>query len=331
MSKRILILGGHGFIGSHASHTLKKDDHTIGVVDCYHQYYTFPDAEYNTVLKQRQEWAGADHVYEGRIEDREFLKNTFTQFQPDVVVHVATYPNAGMVRKNVEDATGNMISATANVLDLCVEHKVKRLVFASSSMAYGDFGDTQAVETSSMDPLTLYGAYKLTGEQMVRIWHQEHKLEYSILRPSAVYGTRDMITRVISKLTHGVLTKGIMTVQGVDTKLDFTNVIDVGNAFATCAVHPDAANQIFNCTLGNGRNVTEAAEMIRSRLGGEIEITTKDKFYPNRDTLNSDKLKSLGWNPTIQLEEGIAKYLDWFLMQPHAKLLPNYKQIQNAV
>ena len=318
MSKRILILGGHGFIGSHTANILRNQGHTIGVVDCYHRYYTFPQEEYECVLKQRQDHCGADSVYPGQIEDAVFMENTFKSFQPNIVIHVATYPNAYMVKRNVIDATSNMVTATAVTLDLCVEHNVERVVFASSSMVYGDFTSEAPVETSRTNPLTLYGSYKLQGEKMCQIWNREKGLEYSILRPSALYGTRDMIVRVISKLAEAAMISGELRVQGPDNKLDFSWVTDVASAFATAATHPACANEIFNCTRGKGRTILEAAEMVQARLGGKIVTLPHDDFYPNRDTLTSDKLKNMtGWNPQMDIDQGIPLYLNWLLEQPY--------------
>lgn len=319
---RILILGGHGFIGSHTSNILRSQGHTVGVVDCYHQYHTFPDDEYSCVLAQRQAHCGADEVYVGKIEDNEFLEKAFATFMPDTVIHVATYPNAYMVKRNVVDATGNMIAATALVLDACVTYRVKRIVFASSSMAYGNFEVPAPDETAPTNPLTLYGSYKLQGERMCKIWNKEYGLEYTILRPSALYGTRDMITRVLSQLVRARFMRGTMRVQGPDNKLDFTNVLDVANAFAICATDPKTKNEIFNCTRGNGRTILEAAEMIQQRIGGKIETLPHDDFYPNRDTLNSYKLQAYtSWRPTIDIEQGIPAYLDWILEQPYMKAM----------
>ena len=70
---RILILGGHGFIGSHTSNLLKEKGHTIGVVDCYHQYFTFPDQEYFSILKLRKDHANNDKTFIGKIEDESFM------------------------------------------------------------------------------------------------------------------------------------------------------------------------------------------------------------------------------------------------------------------
>ena len=314
---KILILGGHGFIGSHTCAVLKSQGHTIGVVDCYHQYYTFPDTEYFSVLSQRKDIAKNDKTYVGKIEDAFFMNSVFEDFQPDRVIHLATYPNAKMVARNVADATNNMITATAIVLDLCVKYKIERFVFSSSSMAYGEFNGQTPDETVACNPNTLYGSYKHQGERMCEIWHREHGLEYVIMRPSALYGTRDMVVRVISQMTVSALKTGTIQVQGPDNKLDFSWVEDVADAFARAIVMPEAKNQIFNCTKGRGRKIIEAAELVKQYLNqGEIQTKPHDPFYPNRDTLNSDKIKSmLNWKPKIDIEQGIEKYINWFLAQ----------------
>lgn len=313
---KILILGGYGFIGSHTAQILKQDNHTVGVVDCYHQYYTFPNWEYTPILAQRKKICNADKEYIGHIENLQFLENAFVDFKPDRVIHVATYPNAKMVKRNVADATNNMITATAYVLDLCVKYNVEKITFASSSMVYGDFKDAIPDEDVIPKPNTLYGSYKRQGELMCKIWHREYGLDYVIMRPSALYGQKDAVVRVISQLLKSVLTTGKMTVQGPDNKLDFSNVLDVAKYFSFATVN-EIKNETFNCTRGNGRKIIEAAEIIKSKLGiGEIIKKPHDSFYPNRDTLNSDKAKQmLNFNPTIDIEQGIPDYINWFLKQ----------------
>jgi nucleoside-diphosphate-sugar epimerase len=316
---KILILGGHGFIGSHTSAALKKLGHTIAVVDCYHTYFTFPDIEYFPVLSQRKQIANNDKTYVGKIEDAFFMNSVFEDYRPDRVIHLATYPNAKMVARNVSDATNNMISATAIVLDLCVQYQVERFVFSSSSMAYGDFNGNTPDENVSCNPNTLYGSYKHQGERMCQIWNREHGLEYVVMRPSALYGTRDMIVRVISQMTISALKTGTIQVQGPDNKLDFSWVDDVADAFALATVMPEASNHIFNCTKGYGRSIIEAANLVKDKLGkGQIITKPHDPFYPNRDTLNSDKIKNLlGWTPKVDIEQGIPMYVDWLLAQDY--------------
>jgi len=317
---KVLILGGHGFIGHHLSKNLKELGHAVATVDCHHRYGEYQDWEHNPVTAQRIDWIGSHDHYHGSVTDQKFMDETFQHAQPNVVVDLATYPNAKMVKKNVVDATENMISATAIALNLCVKYQVQRFVLASSSMVYGDFGefDGSPNETAVCNPLTLYGSYKLQCERMCKIWHKEHGLEYVLLRPSALYGVRDMVVRVISIMTVNALTTGKMVVNGPNNKLDFSYVTDVADAFTQASLHPKAANGIFNCTRGNGRSIIEAAELIRTRIPAEIIIKPHDVFYPNRDTLNSSLLQeTTGWLPKVDIEQGINQYLDWFLNQDY--------------
>jgi nucleoside-diphosphate-sugar epimerase len=317
---KILILGGHGFIGHHVAKQLTDLNHSVVTVDCHHRYGEYQDWEYNAVLSQRLVYMGKHMHYVGDVCDAEFMNRVFESAQPDRVIDLATYPNAKMVKKNVVDATTNMIAATAIALDLCVKYHVQRFVLASSSMAYGDFGKFNGApdETQICNPLTLYGSYKLQCERMCKIWHHEHDLEYALLRPSALYGTRDMVVRVISKMAVNAIKTKKMQVMGPNNKLDFSFVTDVASAFVSATLHPGAANGIFNCTRGRGRRIIEAAEIIQSIIPSEIVIEPHDSFYPNRDTLDSNLLQQVtGWEPSVDIEQGIPEYINWFLEQEY--------------
>lgn len=315
---KILILGGHGFIGHHTAQQLVKAQHQVFTVDCHHRYGEYQDWEYHPVLEQRLDHMGQHVHFHGNVVDPEFMGSVFDAVKPEVVIDLATYPNAKMVKKNLVDATNNMITATAIALDLCARHRVQRFVLASSSMVYGEFGGKIPDETAVCNPLTLYGSYKLQCEQMCKIWHKEHGLEYVILRPSALYGTRDMVVRVISKMAVDALKTGKIHVNGPDNRLDFSWVEDVASAFFQAATHRACENSIFNCTRGHGRKIIEAAEIVRSIIPAEITLAPHDNFYPSRDTLDSNLLKQVtDWNPVTDIEQGIPAYLDWFLKQPY--------------
>jgi nucleoside-diphosphate-sugar epimerase len=315
---KILILGGHGFIGHHVARQLIDLGHEIGILDIHHTYGDYQEWEYNPVLKQRLLHLGNHKFWLGDVCDKEVVEKIFKEFRPQRVIDLATYPNAKMVKKNIIDATNNMITATVIALDMCAKYSVERFVLASSSMVYGDFDSFKDApnENSICNPLTLYGSYKLQCERMCRIWQKEYGIEYTLLRPSALYGIRDMVVRVISKMTVSALKTGKIIVNGPNNKLDFTYVTDVANAFTTAVLHNNASNQIFNCTRGNGRKIIEAAEIIKSIIPSEIVVEPHDSFYPNRDTLNSNlMIEMTGWKPIIDIEKGIPLYLNWFLKQ----------------
>ena len=308
---KVLITGGHGFIGCYIANNLNAKGHTVGVIDNYTDYKCYDKKEYKNVIKQRILHASAA-TFVGNIFNSE---DTFKFFQPDIVIHLASCPNARMLLRNVEQETKTAVDGTLKILQLCVKYKVKRIVFASSSMVYGDFMSDAPNELHLTNPKTLYGSYKLAGEQMIKTFNKDYGLEYCILRPSAIYGTRDMIIRVISQMAKSMFEKGEITITGDKSKLDFTYVTEVAEAFVQGALHKGATNMIFNCSRGRGRSIVEAANLVKDYMGNKCKLNIKesDSFYPSRDTLNSTRLKILtGWKPKIDIEEGIKKYVEWF-------------------
>jgi nucleoside-diphosphate-sugar epimerase len=308
---KVLITGGHGFIGCYIANNLNAKGHTVGVIDNYTDYKCYDKKEYKRVIKQRILHANAA-TFVGNIFNSE---DTFKFFQPDIVIHLASCPNARMLLRNVEQETKTAVDGTLKILQLCVKYKVKRIVFASSSMVYGDFMSDAPNELHLTNPKTLYGSYKLAGEQMIKTFNKDYGLEYCILRPSAIYGTRDMIIRVISQMAKSMFEKGEITITGDKSKLDFTYVTEVAEAFVQGALHKGATNMIFNCSRGRGRSIVEAANLVKDYMGNKCKLNIKesDSFYPSRDTLNNSRLKILtGWKPKIDIEEGIKKYVEWF-------------------
>ena len=308
---KVLITGGHGFIGCHIANNLNAKGHTVGVIDNYTDYKCYDKKEYKRVIKQRILHANAA-TFVGNIFNSE---DTFKFFQPDIVIHLASCPNARMLLRNVEQETKTAVDGTLKILQLCVKYKVKRIVFASSSMVYGDFMSDAPNELHLTNPKTLYGSYKLAGEQMIKTFNKDYGLEYCILRPSAIYGTRDMIIRVISQMAKSMFEKGEITITGDKSKLDFTYVTEVAEAFVQGALHKGATNMIFNCSRGRGRTIIEAARIVKDCIGVNCKLNIKDVdgFYPSRDTLDSNRLKLItGWEPKIDIEYGIRKYISWF-------------------
>ena len=140
----------------------------------------------------------------------------------------------------------------------------------------------------------------------------KYNLKYIIMRPSALYGTRDLITRVISQMTYSAITKKKIFVRGPNNKLDFSWVEDVADAFARVTTQP-IYNEVFNCTRGKGVTIMKAAKIIQNILGGEIIEEEQDLLTSNRDTLNSCKIKNMTrWDPKVDIEEGIPRYINWF-------------------
>jgi len=324
MNKRFLVVGGLGFIGHHLVRQLIDEGKEVTVIDP--AYTSSPFKDYMEVLIQRREHIRGNifHYYNNTVEGN--LDRIFQKHHPEVVMHLGTPANAKDVHDNPYTGRMNTWNGSLRLLESSYKFGVNLFGFVSSSMVYGGFLSRRADESHPTKPNTNYGKQKLAVENLCKIYHDIFDMDYVIFRPSAVYGTRDTITRVISKMAVNCFTKGKIQVHGRLTELDFSWVEDV----ATCmrlglTGLSDTRNQIYNCSRGRARALGHAAEIVKDYFGkGEIEIVEPDGFYPGRGYLDITKaLHNLDYSPTMDIEEGIPKYLDWLTQQEHFLKLGN--------
>jgi nucleoside-diphosphate-sugar epimerase len=204
-----------------------------------------------------------------------------------------------------------MSEGLLNLLENCKKHKVQRFFYASSSMVYGDFRD-YVTEDNSCRPQGQYGIMKLAGEWLVKDY-QKHGIDYTIFRPSAVYGPLDVEDRVISKFLLTAMRGGVLKVNGVNETLDFTYVDDAANGIVD-AVQIDATkNKIYNITKSHSKTLLSAAELAVKLVGkGTIEVRDKDADFPSRGALDiTAARRDFNFNPKVDIEEGFEIYYEW--------------------
>lgn len=195
-----------------------------------------------------------------------------------------------------------------------------RFVYTSSSMVYGDFPQNDdgeivaAKETDDCSPLGLYGAMKLSGENITQAYSERFGIPYTIIRPSAAYGPTDCNRRVTEIfLTNALEGKRLRLDNGGYHKLDFTYVKDLAKGFVLAAEHKNGRNEVFNMTRGEGRSIRELAETV-GKLAPDVETYEKQKhvYRPNRGALDISKAQELlGYSPSYSLEEGMKEYHDF--------------------
>jgi UDP-glucose 4-epimerase len=154
---------------------------------------------------------------------------------------------------------------------------------------------------------------KLAGEMLVRDYSSRYGFEHVIVRPSAVYGERDLPDRVIAKFIISAMRNQPITVKGHQERLDFTHVTDTARGIVEASLSDNAANKVYNITRGVGRSLVEAASLVQSIVGqGNIKIEDRDSSYPSRGSLDITAARQdFGFCPTVDLEEGIQNYYHW--------------------
>lgn len=310
----ILITGGLGFIGHNVVRLLQICN-DITVVDNLTDYGILDKDELQYLVNERIHVinrAGTINLNIGNINDNTALTLAFLR-NPSTVIHLASFPRAKVVNSNPVAGSEIMMTALIRLLTKCKENNVQRFVYVSSSMVYGDF-ENGVTEDAHCTPFGLYAIMKYSGELIVKDFCKTHNIEYVIVRPSAVYGPRDVEDRVISKFFVNAMANKDIVVRGENEILDFTYVNDAAMYIALAATSHNCVNQTYNITCGEGATLLQAAQMVKqiTNSTSQIHIDNKDSSFPSRGVLSNKKVISdLSYSPTISIQNGLTFYYAW--------------------
>ena len=250
---KYLVTGGLGFIGTKIIEKLSNDGHSITCVDNEDTYDILTKVELNKLIAWRtRNWIHKNvNVIKGDVLDRMVCLKAFSH-RPDIVIHLATYPRAKIVDQDPINGIPKVIGTTTNLLWHAAEFDTKKFVYISSSMVYGDFVDGTR-EDSSTKPQNIYGEAKLTGERLTKLFAKRDGLNYTIVRPSGVYGPGDLPDRVVSKFFAKAMNNQTIELHNGENKVDFTYRQDAAYGIIK------AANSEVATPVSTSRRATQPA------------------------------------------------------------------------
>jgi nucleoside-diphosphate-sugar epimerase len=310
---KILVTGGMGLIGHNIVAKL-QDEHEICVIDNHTNYGFIPQQQIDKLINERRKKLSNYINHLVNICNIHDINLIFKNFQPDLVIHCASYPRQKAVEADPAMGARVMCEGLTNLLEASVKNNVKRFLYISSSMVYGDF-EHDVTEDSACNPIGQYGIFKLMGEKLVQDYTRRTGIEHVIIRPSAVYGELDVEDRVVSKFVLGAIRGQTLKVNGPDEVLDFTYVDDAAEGIVNAALSPNTTNQTYNITRSADRlwTLKDAAELAIQLAGkGELIVGSRDLSFPKRGRLSIEKaIRDFGYSPQINVEEGFKKYYEW--------------------
>ena len=308
---RYLVAGGFGFIGHRVVARLHAQGAQVVVIDNRTNYGVYDKTRHEQNLRAREPYLKGAEIHTVSILEHDRIKEICTGFRPDVVVHLASIPIAGIAVQQPIVTSREMVEGTASLIEAVRATGIQRYVYVSSSMTYGDFLHDSIPETHQQQPKEPYGALKLSCEFFVRSYTIVHGMPHVIIRPTAVYGPTGNDAFVLTRFARAARTGQKIQVLGPDTRLDFTFVEDAALGVTLAATSPNALNETFNISAGRARSLLEAAQYLKSREPSlEMEVGPPDPLYPRRGALSIDKArKMLGYEPRYTLENGLDELL----------------------
>jgi len=314
MANKILVTGGLGLIGHNVVRRLLDQGHTVSVTDTRTNYGIVSQDELDYLIGERMRKIPEmeRQLHRVDIADQDGIDQLMRVYRPDTVIHLASFPRQKVVNVNPQLGSRAMSEGLLNLLECGRQHRIKRFVYVSSSMVYGDFQD-QVREDAECRPQGQYGIMKLAGEWLVRDYTRRGCFDHVIIRPSAVYGPLDVEDRVISKFLTAAMRGGVIQVNGARETLDFTYVDDAADGIVAAALRDQARNNTYNITKSHSKTLLAAAELAVAIVGqGSIEIRDRDLDFPSRGALNIDAARrDLDFNPLVDIEEGFQRYYEW--------------------
>lgn len=309
----ILVTGGMGLIGHNIVKRLQDQGHQVCIMDTYTTYGIIPQEELNHLTTLRHEKIQEDtYIYNDDICDANAVKRVFEIEQPEIVIHMASFPRQKVVNANPAMGSRVMSEGLINLLEASNDYDVRKFIYISSSMVYGDFKD-DVKEDYECNPQGQYGILKLAGEWLVKDYTRRTNLVHTIIRPSAVYGPLDVEDRVISKFILRAMRGDTLRVNGADETLDFTFVDDAADGIVAAALSDNTENKTYNITKSHSHSLLDAANLAVKVVGkGVIEVGERDLDFPSRGALNIDAARrDFGFDPKVSVEEGFQIYYDW--------------------
>jgi UDP-glucuronate 4-epimerase len=320
--KRILLTGGAGFIGSHVAEALIRSGAKLSIVDNLDNFYPLSRKRLN--LQEIRD-TGDFELVEVDIRDMDALRKIAERVQPEIIIHLAA--RAG-VRPSIQQPAlyeSVNVGGTVNLLEICREFKVQRMIFGSSSSVYGI---TNSVPFSEDDlktrPISPYAATKLAAELMCYTYAHLYGLTTLCLRFFTVYGPRQRPDLAIHKFTALIESGTPIPVYGDGSMgRDYTYVDDIVAGVIASLEYAPSTNppfEVFN--LGNSHPV-RLADLIE-----KLEAATGKKARQERlpdqpgdvpiTWANIDKAsRLLGYSPQTSMERGLRNFVDWYRSVPH--------------
>ena len=333
--KNVLVTGAAGFIGYFTMQRLLTEGYTVVGLDNINDYYDvnlkyarlkelgFDRSDAEQWNREVQSNTNTNAVFiRLNLEDRNNLPTLFEKHQFDAVIHLAAQAGVRYSLENPMAYVDSNLVGFVNILECCRYHKIKHLVYASSSSVYGENSKVPFSEEDRVDyPVSLYAATKKANELMAHTYSHLYQLPTSGLRFFTVYGPYgrpDMAPILFaSAITEN---RAIKVFNNGEMSRDFTYIDDIVNGIVITLNNPPKVYfeqpyyQLFNIGNGSPVSLMEFIETLEKELGqvAEKKMMPMQPGDVPRTWADTQQLNIIGYESTTSIQEGVRNFVNWF-------------------
>lgn len=311
---KLLVTGGAGFIGSSLIDELLNQNNYVVCIDNFDDFYN-PAIKKNNIepFKNNRNFI----LYEGDIRDKNLLKKIFKEHEIDLVVHLAARAGVRPSISQPELYCDVNINGTLNILESMRLSNVKKMIFASSSSVYGNSFKVPFSETDNVDnPISPYAATKKACELLCYTYHHIYSFDIFCLRYFSVYGPRQRPEMAIHKFAKNIFLGLPINVYGDGTsKRDYTYIDDIVDGTIS-AINCLKGFEIINLGESKNYDLNTVIYFLEKFLNKKAKINYLPEQPGDVKITYADISKArriINYNPSIDLELGIKKFVEWFM------------------
>lgn len=310
-SKKILVTGAGGFIGSHLAEALIKVGYKVRAFIRYNSRNSWGWLEDSKYKKDIE-------IFCGDIRNFDCVKASLKDV--DTIFHLAALIGIPYSYSTPESYVDTNIRGTLNVLQVARELKIKKFIHTSTSEIYGTAQKIPISEDHPINPQSPYAASKSAADVMAISFYRSFNLPVVVVRPFNTYGPRQSNRAIIPTIiTQLLANKGVIRIGSLFPTRDFTYVNDIVEGFMKAAESKDAIGEVINLGSNSEISIKELVRMISDIIGIDPKIIVEDRrkrpAVSEVRRLRADNAKAqklLGWRLEYSLYEGLKETIDWF-------------------
>ena len=309
--RRVLVTGAGGFIGSHLAETLARAG---AEVRAFVRYTSRSDNGWLELAGP--ETAQEIEVFRGDLANPEAVANALAG--REIVFHLgALIPIPYSYRHPREFVTANVVG-TLNVLEAARRGDSPRIVHTSTSEVYGTAQTVPIDEEHPLHPQSPYAASKVGADQLALSFQRSFELPVVVARPFNTYGPRQSARAVIPTIITQALTREVVELGAIEPTRDFLFVDDTVRGIMRCGEASGVVGEVINLGSGTEVSIGELAERVLRLVGRELPVSLDEQRLrpPESEverlvaaTAKAEKL--LGWRPSVDLDEGLRRTIEW--------------------